>query len=53
MCKTAAFYEGGITYTELAEMPIDEFFAVIECAAKIAEQRKREIDRATANRVPR
>lgn len=45
MCKTAAFFGGGVTYTELAEMPIDELFAVIECANQIAAQRKRELER--------
>ena len=50
MCKIAAFYEGGITYETLAAMPIDEFFAVIECANEIAAQRKREMDKARSNR---
>lgn len=45
MCKIASFFEGGIQYETLAEMPIDEFFAVVECANEIARQRKRELER--------
>lgn len=40
-----AFYEGGMSYTELKEMPLSEFFDTVECANEIAAQRKREADR--------
>ena len=44
MCKIAAFFEGGMSYTELTEMPLDEFFAIIECANTINSERKTEME---------
>jgi hypothetical protein len=41
----AAFFEGGITYSELAAMPLSEFFEIVECANKIAEERKKKMER--------
>lgn len=46
MCKVAAFYEGGISYTELSNMPLDEFFAVIDNANQINTDRKTEMKKA-------
>lgn len=32
-----------MTYTELINMPIDEFFSIVECANEISEQRSKEM----------
>jgi hypothetical protein len=40
-----AFFEGGIGYTELANMPLDEFFKVVECATEISRKREAEAAR--------
>lgn len=32
-----------MTYTELCNMPIDEFFAVVECANEINRKREAEM----------
>jgi len=42
MCKVCAFFEGGITYSELVDMPIGEFNEVVKCANEI--QRLRDIE---------
>jgi hypothetical protein len=46
ICKLAAFFEGGMTYNELRDMPLDEFFKVIECANKIHQEREKEMRRS-------
>ena len=43
MCKLCAFFEGGMTYTELSAMPIDEFFKIVECANEIGRKREAEL----------
>ena len=30
ICKLCYFYQGGMTYTDLCDMPMDEFLMVIE-----------------------
>jgi hypothetical protein len=39
----AAFYEGGIPYSELVKIPIDEFLEIIECANSISKARQRAL----------
>jgi len=39
------FFEGGMTYRELAEMPIDEFFAIVGCANEISKKREADMKR--------
>lgn len=41
-----SFYEGGLSYTEAAWMPLDEFFGLIDCANTIASQRKAEMEKS-------
>jgi hypothetical protein len=41
----AAFYEGGIPYSDLAAMAIDELFAVVECASEISRKREADLKR--------
>lgn len=45
MCKIISFFEGGMTYTELSNMPIDEFIAIIDCAKEIDSKRKQDLKR--------
>jgi hypothetical protein len=49
LCKLAAFFEGGLTYTDLCNMPVDEVLDVIECANEIANQRRLEMEKARRN----
>lgn len=35
-----------MTYTELANMPMDEFMAIIDCANEINRKREQEMKRA-------
>jgi hypothetical protein len=46
MAKLMCFFEGGLSYTEASRMPLDEFFALIDCANTIATQRKNEMEQA-------
>jgi hypothetical protein len=46
VCKLAAFFEGGISYTELVKMPLCEFFEITKCAIKIAELRRLEMEKS-------
>lgn len=45
ICKLCAFFEGGMTYSELTAMPITEFIAIIECANEINRKREQELKR--------
>ena len=45
MCKLCAFFEGGMTYDSLKIMPIDEFFAVVDCANEISKKREADMKR--------
>lgn len=45
MCKICAFFEGGMSYNELCDMPVDEFFKVVECANEIARKREAELNK--------
>jgi hypothetical protein len=43
MCKICSFFEGGMDYKDLCNTPIDELFAIINCANEIAKIRKAEM----------
>lgn len=38
-----AFYEGGITYIELCNMPLNEVFKIAKCAEIIDKERERKL----------
>lgn len=46
MCKLAKFFEGGITWGDLVDMPMSEFMAVIAEANAINDAQRAEIERA-------
>jgi len=46
MCKLAKFFEGGIPWNDLADMPMREFLAVIAEANAINDAQRVEIERA-------
>ena len=45
MCKLALFFEGGIQYEYLKQIPLSEFNELVSHANKINAERKREMNR--------
>jgi len=45
ICRLIEFYHGGVTYNELQNMPIPEFWEIEKNAIKLSEEAKREAAR--------
>jgi hypothetical protein len=46
MARLMAFFEGGLSYSDLSDMPMDEFVGFIQEANKLASERKAEMGKA-------